>query len=100
MDLLLFVNITHPAYLWNDALLSRLLLAHHGVGFPCPCLAVGKDTHVVALEGMLKHFLPNVQIDLPLRGKARVLRLFPANTNISQVPKTSPKTVHTVQVHM
>lgn len=31
----------------DDALLSLLLLAHHGVGLACPCLSVGKDTHVV-----------------------------------------------------
>ncbi|MPC45981.1 hypothetical protein E2C01_039686 [Portunus trituberculatus] len=34
----------------DDALLSLLLLAHHGVGLARPCLSIGEDTHIVAWE--------------------------------------------------
>lgn len=62
-------------YLRDDALLSRLLFPHHGVGFSRSGLTVGEYTDIVALEGVKQHLLPNVQIDLPLGRERRVVLL-------------------------
>lgn len=71
-------------YLWNDALLARFLFAHHGVGLPRPRLAICKDAHIIALEGVEQHLLSDVQVHLPLGGKAWVLRLWAARGNVSK----------------
>lgn len=63
-------------YLWDDALLVLLLLPHHGVGFSSPCLPVGKDTDVIAFEGMLQHLLADVPVHLLLRCIIDVCRLW------------------------
>lgn len=62
-------------YLGNDACLALLLLAHHGVGFPSPSLAIGKDAHVVALKGVQEHLLANIIVHTALRCKAGIFRL-------------------------
>lgn len=38
------------AYLRDDAFLSRLLFAHHGVALPRARLAIRKNTHVVSWD--------------------------------------------------
>lgn len=61
--------------LWDDARLPRVIFAHHGVTFASSCLSIGKDAHIVALEGMLQHLNANVIIDLLLVNERRVFRL-------------------------
>ncbi len=72
-----FCSNTH---LWNDALLSRLLFSHHGVGFSSSGLTVGEYTDVVALKGVKQHLLPDVQIHLPL-GRERWVVLLHTHTH-------------------
>jgi hypothetical protein len=47
--------------------LRRLLrqLCAHGVGLPTPCLAIGKDTHIIAIEETLNQVL-NFEVDFIL----------------------------------
>lgn len=63
-------------YQWDDPLLVFLLLAHHGVGLSCASLPIGKDTHIISLKSVQKHFLPNVFIHLHLTRIVDIFWLF------------------------
>ena len=65
-------------YQGDDALLVLLLASHHGVALACPCLAVGEDADVVALEGVLQHLHPDVPVHLQL---GRVIWVLTLHTN-------------------
>lgn len=58
-----------------DPLLVFFLSAHHGVAFARASLAVRKDAHVVAFEGMKQHLLADVFVHLHLRRIVDVLGL-------------------------
>lgn len=62
-------------YLWNDASLAFFLFTHHGIGLPSSSLPISKDAHIVALEGMQQHLLPDIIIHTALRCKARIFSL-------------------------
>lgn len=73
-----FCKAGHPKtlpYLWYDPCLILLLLPHHRVGLPSSSLAIGKDTDIVALEGVQQHLLPNIIVHTILRCEARIIRL-------------------------
>jgi hypothetical protein len=70
-DLLPLVDLFEdmPDSTWNDTLvfLRRLLghLSSHSVGLTTPCLAIGKDTHIIAIEETLNQVL-NFEVDFIL----------------------------------
>lgn len=74
-------KIYHRTYHRNDAFLSLLLFAHHGIGFTSSCLTISKYADVVALKGMLQHFLANIIIHTVLWCKAGVIRLWVRQRN-------------------
>ena len=63
------------ANLCDDALLARLIAAHHRVALARARLPVRKDAHVVAIERMLQHLDADVFVDEGLSRKARVIVL-------------------------
>ena len=71
------------AYLRYDSLLTWFATAHHSVALTSTSLAVGEDTHIVALESMLKHLNTDVFIDLSLAGELRIFRLITAQKQTS-----------------
>ena len=62
-------------HLRNNALLSRFVLAHHGVALAGAGLTVGEDADVVALEGVLQHLDAHVLVHAALARVLRVVRL-------------------------
>ncbi len=72
-------------YQWDDAFLVFLLLAHHGIWLPGPSLPIGKDTDVVSLKSMQKHFIPYVFINLLLACKVHIFWLL--KTEMHKAPK-------------
>lgn len=86
------MSITHwiiVYYQWDDAFLVFLLLAHHGVWLSGPSLPIGKDTDVISLKGMQKHFLPYVFINLPLACKVHIFWLLKTREIILNVSRTA-----------
>lgn len=80
------MSITHwiiVYYQWDDAFLVFLLLAHHGIWLSGPSLPIGKDTDVISLKGMQKHFFPYVFINLPLACKVHIFWLLKTETHRS-----------------
>lgn len=71
-------------YQWDDAFLVFLLLAHHGIWLSGPSLPIGKDTDVVSLKSMQKHFLPYVFINLLLACIVHIFWLLKKETHKTQ----------------
>ena len=70
------------ADLWNDSLLSSLILSHHRVALSGSGLSIREDADVVAFKGMFKHLNAEVFVNALLCSVLGVPRLEDGTLNI------------------